>query len=144
MAYKYAYQGSLDGAAKAVITNAQISSKTGAMIAQFIRNKTVERAITELEAVLKKTEAVPFTRYTEGAGHKRKIGPGKYPVKATQIFLDALNSVSANAQDKGLGNNLRIVGCVAQQANGGYSHGRHRGRSKKSTHVEIVVKEDTL
>lgn len=141
MGYNYAYQGSMDNAARAVITNAPISTKTAVMIAQFVRNKPVSRAQKELSAVLEKTQAVPFTRFSEGAGHKRKIGPGKFPQKATQIFLDVIASAVANAQDQGLSENLVVTSIVAQEANGGYRYGRKRGQTRKSTHVEVVVSE---
>jgi large subunit ribosomal protein L22 len=141
MGYKYAYQGSEENVAKAVITNVAISTKSAAMIAQFIRGKTVERAERDLQEVLGYKQAVPFTRYTDGAGHKKKLGPGKYPQKATKTFLSLLNSAVKNAEDLGLSDDLIIVGCTAQQASRTHSPGRWRGRQTKSTHVEMVVAE---
>ena len=141
MAYKYAYQGSEEAVAKAVITNVQVSTKSAAMIAQFLRGKNVKRAERDLKEVLTHKQAVPFTRYSEGAGHKTKIGPGKFPEKGAKNFLVLLNSVVKNAEDLGLGEDLVIVGCTAQQASKGYSHGRWRGRKTKATHIEMVVAE---
>lgn len=141
MAYKYAYQGPQEGIAKAAITNVPISTKTAAMIAQFIKGKTPKRAQRDLNDVLKHKQAVPFTRYTEGAGHKTKIGPGKFPQKATNTFLTLINSAVKNAEDLGLAEDLVIVSCTAHKASSNYSHGRWRGRKMKSTHVEIVVAE---
>ena len=141
MGYKYAYQGSEEDVAKAVITNVPISHKTAAMIAQFLRGKTTVRAKRDLEEVLKQKQAIPFTRYTDGAGHKTKIGPGKFPVKATKAFLTLLNSVVKNAEDLGLAEELVVSSCTAQQASRGYSYGRWRGRKTKSTHIEMVVAE---
>ncbi len=141
MAYKYAYQGPEEGVAKAVITNVPISTKTAAMIAQFVKGKTPTRAKRDLQEVLTKKQAVPFTRYSEGAGHKTKIGPGKFPQKATKAFITLLESVVANAQDLGLADELTIVSCTAQQGSRNYSHGRWRGRKTKSTHIEMVAAE---
>ena len=142
MAYKYAFQGAEENVAKAVITNAPISTKSSAMIAQFIKGKSVKRARAELEAVLKKTTAVPFTRYSEGAGHKTKIGPGKFPAKATEHFIKLIDSAAANAKDKGFDEDIKIIASSAHQAARGYRYGRKRGRQRKSTHIEIVVQED--
>lgn len=144
MTYKYAYQGPEDGVAKAVITNVPISTKTAAMIAQFVRGKSATRAQRDLKEVLLQKQAVPFTRYSEGAGHKTKIGPGKFPQKATKTFLTLLNSVVKNAEDQGLAEDLVIIGCTAQQGSRGYSYGRWRGRKTKSTHVEMVVQEQEV
>ena len=142
MTYQYAYQGSQEGISKAVMTNIPISTKASAMIAQFIKNKSTTRAKKELEAVLKKTTAIPYTRYTEGAGHKTKIGPGKYPKKATQAFMALIDSAVANAIDMGLEEEkLIIIASSAHQASRGYNYGRKRGQKKKNSHIEIVLKE---
>lgn len=142
MAYKYAYQGTEENVAKAVITNAPISTKSSAMIAQFIKHKPVVRARAELESVLKQQAAIPFTRYSEGAGHKKKIGPGKFPKKATEMFIQLLDSAVANAKDKGFDEDLKVLASSAHQASKGYRYGRKRGQKRKSTHIEIVVGED--
>lgn len=142
MTYNYAYQGPEQGVAKAAITNVPVSTKTAVMVAQFLRGKSVKRAQRDLQEVLKYEQAVPFTRFSEGAGHKTKIGPGKFPQKAAKHFLDLVNSVESNAQDQGLAEDLTIIGCTAQQASRNYSHGRWRGRKTKSTHIEIVVSEE--
>ena len=142
MAYNYAYQGPEQGVAKAAITNVPLSTKTAVMVAQFLRGKSVKRAQRDLKEVLTYEQAVPFTRFSEGAGHKTKIGPGKFPQKAAEHFLKLVNSVEANAQDQGMGEDLVIVGCTAQQGARGYSYGRWRGRKTKNSHIEMVVAEE--
>jgi large subunit ribosomal protein L22 len=141
MAYKYAYQGA-EEVARAVAVNVPISTKTAVMMAAYLRGKSVERAKRDLEDVLTQKRALPFTRFSEGAGHKPGMGPGKYPKKTSEAFLELLNSVIANAQDKGFGSELKLVGVTAHKAATSPRYGRHRGRSNKSTHVEMIVAED--
>ncbi|MFT4250511.1 MAG: 50S ribosomal protein L22 [Candidatus Woesearchaeota archaeon] len=142
MAYKYAYQGTEENVAKAAMTNVAISTKASAMIAQFIKNKSPQRARKELQEVLKKTTAIPYTRYTEGAGHKTKIGPGKYPKKSSETFIKLIDSAVANAKDKGLEEEkLLIIASSAHQAPRGFNSGRKRGQRKKNSHIELVVAE---
>lgn len=141
MPYKYAYQGTQENIAKAAATDVPISTKQSIMLANFLRGKSVERAKRDLANIIKKSEAVPFTRFTEGAGHKPGVGPGKYPVKAAKAFLTLVNSVEANALDLGLGEDLIIKSIVTHQAARAMRYGRKRGRQRKATHIEIVVTE---
>ncbi len=139
MGYKYAFQGDKEQVAAAVSTNVHCSTKQAVMIANFVRGKTVKRAIRDLTEVINKSMAVPFTRFTEGAGHKPGIGPGKYPQKATKAFLQVIRSAAANAEDKGFDSDLKIISCTANQGVKSMRYGRHRGRQRKSTHIEVIV-----
>lgn len=140
MEYRYAYQGK-ENVAKAVSKDLAVSTKSAIMLANFVRGKTVQRARRDLQDVLKYSQAVPFTRFTDGAGHKPGMGPGKYPQKASQFLLTLVNSVAANAQDRGLGDDLTIVHCCVHQGARSPKGSRHRGRLNKSTHIEIAVME---
>lgn len=141
MGYKYAYQGDTQSTARAAQTNVAVSTKSAIMVANFVRGKSVERAQRDLGLVLAKKIAVPFTRFTDGAGHKPGIGPGKYPIKASEYMLSAINSAAANARDKGLGDELTIVSVTVHQAARQMRYGRLRGRQRKGTHIEVVVAE---
>ncbi len=141
MSYTFAYQGPTENVARAVSTNVQISTKAAIMVAQFVKHKSVSRALRDLQEVVDKQTAVPYTRFTNGAGHKTKIGPGKYPLKTAKAFIALIKSAQANAQDKGLGEELVIVSCLAQRAAKSMRYGRMRGRQSKSTHIEIIVGE---
>lgn len=143
MGYKYAYQGNQQTTARAAGTDIPVSTKSTIMVANFVRGKSVERAQRDLGEVLKKKMAVPFTRFTDGAGHKPGIGPGKYPIKATTHMLSVINSAAANARDKGFGDDLTIVSVTVHQAARQMRYGRLRGRQRKGTHIEVVVAEAT-
>ncbi len=140
MAYGYAYQGSGE-VARGVALDQSVSVKSAVMVAAFVRGKPVARVERELDAVIAMRAAVPFTRFSEGAGHKRGIGPGKYPVKTATVFRQLLASVKANAEDLGMGDDLIVIGATANKGAEQPRYGRHRGRVGKATHVELVLAE---
>ncbi len=143
MGQKYAYQGSMENAAKAFGRRLPISTRHGVEICKAIKGNTVDRARGVLEAAINKEEPIKFTRSTEGAGHKKGMGGGKYPVKACTKILDVLNSAEANAQHQGLSTDLVVEHACAHEASRNMKYGRHLGREEKATHIEIVVKERT-
>jgi large subunit ribosomal protein L22 len=141
MAYKYSRKECLDNQARAAGLNLDVSTKQCVEICKYLRNKTLQDAKAILEAVILKKRAIPFPKYTEGAGHKKGIGPGKYPVKAASLILKIFKSVEANAQTKGLSSNLKIVHMNAHQAARPWHYGRLRRVKMKRTHVEVIVQE---
>ncbi|MAG38810.1 50S ribosomal protein L22 [Candidatus Woesearchaeota archaeon] len=143
MAYKYSYQGDEESIAKAVLLDAPISTKHSIEICSRIRNKKIDFAKNYLESVIEKKAVVRFSRFTEGAGHKTAMGPGKYPLKAAGIILKVIKSAESNASDKGLSKDLIIKHASAQRASTPWRHGRLRRRKMKRTHIELVIKEIT-
>jgi len=113
--YKYGFQTSEEGFAKAVLKDAGISTKQAIEICSKIRNKTVSFAKKYLGEVITKKRAVRYTRFTDGAGHKTGIGPGKYPIKASETILKIVSSAESNATNIGLGSNLKIVHISAKK-----------------------------
>ena len=136
----YAFQKEKENIAKAYGRSLGISTKTSVEIANFLRGKSTKKAKQILERVLQKIQAVPFRRFTNGAGHKTGIGPGKYPQKASEEFLKLIKQAEANAQAQGLSEDLEIVHLCAHRASGQMRQGRQR-RQFKRTHLEIVVSE---
>ena len=96
-----------------------------------------------MENVIDRKIPVPFKRFTEGAGHKKgRIAAGKFPVKASTEVLALLNSLEANAQQKGLNTtNLIIKHICANNASRPPRYGRIRGILAKRSHIEIVAAE---
>ena len=131
----------MENAARAVSVDAGVSSKHTIEICAKLRNKTVTHAIKFLEGVKNKTQPVKFTRFTEGAGHKKRSGPAKYPVKAADAILKIIQSAEANAVNKGLGSDLKILHLSAQRGASQMHYGRQRRRKMKRTHLEVVVGE---
>jgi len=141
MAYKYSYQKEKENVSRAVLRDAPVSPKQAIEICAILRNKKVEYAKRYLEEVIAEKRAVPFSRFTAGAGHKAGIGPGKYPIKTAQNVLKIVNSVEANANAAGLSSDLKIVHLSAQRASAPWHMGRQSRRRMKRTHLEIAVQE---
>ncbi|MBR9690078.1 50S ribosomal protein L22 [Candidatus Woesearchaeota archaeon] len=127
--------------AKARINDVGVSLKVAIEICNMIRNNTTEKAKQMLHEVVEQKKAVPFKRFNLDVGHKKKIGPGRYPQKASKTMISLLNLVEANAQDKGLGTDLKIIHLVANKGTGQWRFGRQRRRKMKRAHIEVAVEE---
>lgn len=139
---KYAFQGMKENMARAMARDLEISTKTSIEMASFLKGKTTEDAKKILGKVLKKTQAIPFKRFTNGLGHKTgAMAAGRYPQKASEEFIALIEQVEANAQAKGLSSNLKITHLAAQKGANQWRGGRQRRRMFKRTSLEIVVEE---
>jgi large subunit ribosomal protein L22 len=119
-----------------------ISFKQSIEICNFVRDKSLVDAKNILEKVIKHKQAVPFTRFNSNMGHKRGIGPGRFPKKASKEILDLLNSAEANAQFKGLNTSSLVIRHInANKSSKVMHYGRKRSRAAKRTNVEIVLCE---
>lgn len=130
------------GMARAFGRSMPISFKQSIEVCNFVRNKSLQQAKKILAEVMEKKRAIPFRRFNTDLGHKKKIGPGSYPIKTSQELLKLLEDVEANAQFKGLNaNNLVISHLSPKKAAKAWRYGRQRRRTMKRTDVEVVVKE---
>ena len=128
--------------AKAVGMALPVSFKQSVEICRFIGNKNVNDAKKMLQNVVEKKSAIPFKRYNWDLGHKKKMGPGRYPQKASKEFIKLIEDVEANAQFKGLNtSNLIIAHVSAHKAGKTWHFGRKSRRRMKRTNVEIIVEE---
>jgi len=132
-----------DGFAKVRGQNMKVSFKFSVEACSFIRGKQVDSAIKHLEMVLAKKMAIPMKRFNRDQAHKPgKIAAGRYPEKVSDAFINLLNTLKSNAEDKGLNaKNLVITKAIANKGPGRWKHSRIRGRQMKSTHVEIEAAE---
>ena len=131
--------------AKAVGLLMPISTKQGIEICSLIRGKNIQKAKKILNEAIDMKKPIPYTRFTDGAGHKHGIGPGKYPVKACREILKLVNLVEANAQHKGLDtSSLEIIHICAKKGPKSWHYGRQSRIAMKRTHVEIVVEEKEI
>ena len=146
MANNYAMQGyDKENMARAIGRSLPISFKFGVEICNFIRNKSVNDAKKALSDAIEHDHAIPFRRFNTNLGHKRKIGPGRYPEKAAMAILDLINSAEANAQFKGLNTSKLIITHIITNKGPKVMHaGRKRSRKAKRINVEIVVQEKIL
>jgi len=127
--------------AKAQAISLPISLKQSVEVCKFIRNRKYNQAVRMLEDVQSMKIAVPYSRFNRGGtGHRKGMGPGRYPIKTCGYILRLLKSVHANANQKGLDtSNLIIKAVLAKQGPKVLKYGRKRGRTAKRTHIEIIV-----
>ena len=92
-----------------------------------------------LELVIEEKTPVPFKRFAKGGtGHRKGMGPGRYPKKTCEEILKILKSAQSNAKQKGIDNQV-IKNIVAQKAAGTWHYGRHLRRRHKRTHIEVLI-----
>lgn len=111
-----------------------------------IRRKPVGVAIRILEDAAEGKMPILYRRNNKRLGHRRELGgrKGRYPKKSAKIVLKALRSAIANAQGKGLSEELMVMHAAANKK---LEHGRlsPKGRRNYSgfvtARIEIVLKE---
>jgi large subunit ribosomal protein L22 len=131
--------------ARAIVKSAPVSFKQSVEICRFIRHKPTVKAKAMLAEVVEQKTAVPFKKFYKNTGHKKKIGPGRYPEKAATVILKLVEAVEANAQFKGLNtSNLIIIHTNASNGSRPWHFGRKRRRKMKRTNIEIVVEEKAI
>jgi len=120
-----------------------VSRKDSIEICSFIRGKKISRVKSELKEIIDIKKALPIKRFNKNLGHKKKIGPGKYPKKTAEEILKLVESVEGNAQFKGL-NTAELIICHASACKGvtQWHYGRQRRIKAKRTNIVIVVKEE--
>jgi large subunit ribosomal protein L22 len=122
--------------------NLPVSMKFSVEVARFIRGKNLEKAKKLMAGVVNQEVAVPFRRYNRDQAHKTGIGPGRYPVKVAIQFIQLLRAAEANAANKGLDvGALYVKEIVTNKGVGTMRASRHRGRSAKRTHIDLVLEE---
>jgi large subunit ribosomal protein L22 len=138
----YAFTNFGSDTAKAYGSNLDISIKTSVNVCNLLRGMTATKAITKLQNVIDFKEAIPFTRFNDGVGHRKgNMASGRFPQKASKAILALLNSAIANAAAKGLAEDLKIIHLCAHKAATPLHQGRQRRRAMKKTHIELVLKE---
>ena len=80
----------------------RISYKAAVEVLDAIRGKKLEDAKRILEDVIELRRPVPYKRFYGKVGHRKGMGPGRYPVKAAKAVLRVIENAEANAEFKGL------------------------------------------
>jgi ribosomal protein L22 len=113
-----------------------VSRKVSSDICRFIKYKTIDKAIADLEEVAAKRKAVPMRG--EIPHRKGKIMAGRFPQKAAKAFIILLKSLKGNA------NNHDVEEPIISEAfasKGPKTLGRGGRTEKKRTHIKIVARE---
>ncbi len=128
--------------AKVLGRSLSISTKHSIEIANQIRKKNLNKAKSFLRDVIAFKRPLPIRIYKRDVPHQTKVGPGRFPQKASQEILSLLENVEANAQFKGLNtSDLIISKIVVNKAAKQWHYGRKRRRKMKRTNIEIIVEE---
>ncbi|MBD3164877.1 50S ribosomal protein L22 [Candidatus Woesearchaeota archaeon] len=142
MAGKYSIKEYGENMARAAGRALPVSTKASVEICSNLRKKTVARSKNILKGVIALAKPIKFTRFTNGAGHKKSIGAGKYPQKAAREMLKLLEAAEANAQFRGINTSGLVIKHISAYSAGNvWRYGRHRRRKMKRTNIEIVVEE---
>ncbi|HJZ18992.1 MAG TPA: uL22 family ribosomal protein [Candidatus Nanoarchaeia archaeon] len=114
-----------------------ISTKTAMAICRFIRGKRINFAIEKLEQVVEMKIAIPMKGEIPHR-HGKGMMSGRYPKKASEIFIKLLKSLSANANFNGI-ENPAIAEAIANIAS--RPHGKFGAVRKKRTHVKLIARQ---
>ena len=121
-------------------TGLPISTKHSMSICWFIKGKEIEKAISDLEEVIKLRKSIPMRGeipHRRGPG-KIASGSGRYPVKASKGFIILLRNLLTNANAGDMENPV-ITEAVANI--GVRPYGKAGRVRKKRTHIKIVAHE---
>src|SRR4030067_3327147 len=88
--------------ARAMARQLLCPTKMSFELCRAIRGMNGEKAKEYLENVIALKQPVPFKTFKRWVGHKKGIGPGRYPVKSARAVLRLLESAQENAEYKGL------------------------------------------
>ena len=135
--------------ATARLVNVDMHHKHCYQVAKFIRGMNVMDAIDYLERVIDKKVAIPYTRRSRKgkggntmAGHRKgKMGPGRYPNRASKEFIKLIKSAMGNARqryDTIDAEDMMITHCAAHrgQIHSGWRP-RARGRATPKNHYQV-------
>ncbi|MCL2033007.1 MAG: 50S ribosomal protein L22 [Methanomassiliicoccaceae archaeon] len=136
-----------DISAKAVAKDQPISPKFAREVAGMVRGMKVETAVAALEEVIALERPVPLKRYNKRVSHKKGVGPGRYPVKASKAILAVIKSAMSNADYKGLdASNMAIstITIARGQTIPGHmprAQGRATQWNQETANIEVIIEE---
>jgi ribosomal protein L22 len=113
-----------------------ISTKDSTAICRFIKHKSIDKAISDLELVEKLKKAIPMKGeipHRKGKG----IMAGRYMTKPVGFFIRMLKNLKANANMNEMEEPI-ITEAVPNRASRPYGRG---GMKRKRTHIFIKVVE---
>lgn len=115
-----------------------ISKKHSMFIGYFIKGKTIDASIAQLQEVIKFKRAIPFTGEIP---HRSDPGmmSGRYPINASKHFINMLKALKGNVLVNGMDlDKTRIFSVMANWAHRPQTKG---GARSKRTHITIIARE---
>ncbi|TKW52483.1 60S ribosomal protein L17 [Colletotrichum tanaceti] len=130
----------------------RVSFKNTRETAQAINGWKLQRAVTFLENVTEKKEAVPFRRYAGSIGRTAQgkafgVSKARWPVKSAEFLLGLLKNAESNADAKGLdtGNlvvkHIQVNQAPKQRRRTYRAHGRINPYMSNPCHIELILTE---
>ncbi len=114
-----------------------ISTKYSMALCRFVKGKTTEQAMKDLNLVLKKKKVVKMKGEIPHR-HGKGIMSGRWPQNASAHFIKLVKTLDANARQNGIEGDIKITSASATIASMPYGRfGKHR---KKRTHVFLGTK----
>ena len=133
--------------ARAYGRDLQCSPRHAENVAKAIKGMNVRKAEKLLEDIIALKKAIPFKTHNTERAHKKGIGPGGYPVKASKKILEVLKNAINNAEYKGLDPDNMFIAHVSTykgRVTEGYmprAMGRSSAWNERTTNVEIIIEE---
>ena len=136
-----------DKTAKAYGYELHCSRKDSMNIAYAIKNMKVTDAKKYLQEIIDMKTPLPTVFHNRKRAHKKIIGPGSYPKKASKYILKILENAENNAEYKGFdAENMKITHASAY---GGRvikgimprAQGRATDKNTRTTNFEIIIEE---
>jgi large subunit ribosomal protein L22 len=136
--------------ARGRVNEAPISPKHAIEIASFIKGMNLDDAATYLNDVLALKKPIPFKRFNRDVPHRKGLvgwDAGRFPNKASKVYLRLINSIRKNAEYDGLEvTQLKIIHVSANRGIRRRSFmpramGRATPKDRQTVNIEIVVKE---
>lgn len=103
-------------------------------IGDFIKGKSIDKAIADLNEVIKFKRAVPMTG--EYPHRKGAIMSGRYPIKASEIVIGVLKGLKGNSMVNG----LDLARTKIYFASASWASRPARGGGKKAKRTNFVIK----
>lgn len=113
-----------------------ISKKHGMYLCTYIKNKSLDNVIHELEDVTLLKRAIPFKGEIP---HRKGMMSGRYPVKAAKYMINLIKALKGNALTNGLDiKRTRISHASSHWASRPL---RSEGRRAKRTNIMLIARE---
>jgi len=112
-----------------------------------LKGLTIPQARQLLEDVVALKRPIPFKMHNDDVSHRRGMGPGAYPQKASRHILAVLKNAENNAEYKGLDTeSMVIVHAAAYRGRKirGFrprAFGRSSPKNEQTTNIELIVEE---
>jgi len=144
---KYSAERNPEKSARAYGGEYHCSPKHSQNIMRVIKGMKIADAKQLLEDVIALKRPVPFKTHLTSVSHRKGMGPGAYPQKASRYVLEVLKNAENNAEYKGLNTeNMVVVHASAYRGRiiegiMARAQGRSTPKNEQTTNMEIIVEE---